>query len=235
VLAGEQVLLFALSLFAIMGVVDGLIYKRVTFQYQGDKQVYTGRWAQTIGWLSVVLAVVCLGILGLYILTLTLYCEQSVVCYVSMPFRSIFFAWPVPIGYLGLTMIFVIWGRLRRKGLDFVPITPFPSTPSSASLESLVNERLGAAHQSPMNRQQLQNLYDKIETLVSLVLLRSRKSVTKDGLIDPERVATVILATSDYLDKGKQLEIAVRVIVEEQVRAFNEHARRRRRRRQKSS
>lgn len=227
-LAGEQAAMFFLGLIAIMGIVDGLIIKRVHFQYMAFNKTFTGRVAQVIGWLSGALLLVNVVILANYIPGLAHYCARAPACYVTTPITSIFFAWPVAVGYIGFAVFFVLWARLRQKDIRVLPVTPIAMAPSGASIQSLIEARLTQGHEPPMSKQQVQDLRDKLDILIPLILLKSSKVVTDDGLVNPEKVARIILGTPDYCDRGKQVEIAVTAIVEAQVRAINQNARRHR-------
>lgn len=227
-LAGEQAAMFFLSLIAIMGIVDGLVIKRVHFQYMAFNKTFTGLMAQMVGWFSCALLLVNVVILANYLPGLAYYCHSAPACYVTTPISSIFFTWPVAVGYCGFGVFFAMWVRLRQKDIRVLPLTSITMAPAGASIQSLVDARLAQTHEPHMSKQQVQDLRDKLDILIPLILLRSRKVVTDDKLVNPEKVAQIILGTPDYRDKGKQMEIAVTAIVEAQVRAINENSRRHR-------
>lgn len=227
-LAGEQAAMFFLSLNAIMGIVDGLVIKRVYFQYMAFNKVFTGAAAQMIGWFSSALVLVNVVILAKYLPGLAHYCHSDLACYVTTPISSIFFGWPVAVCYFGVALFFIMWVRLRQKDIRVLPLTPIALAPSGASIQSLIHARLAQAHEPQMSKQQVQDLRDKLDILIPLILLKSSKVVTDNKLVNPDKVARVILGTPDYRDKGKQMEIAVTAIVEAQVRSINENSQRHR-------
>lgn len=227
-LAAEQAAMFFFSLTAIMGIVDGLVIKRVHFQYMAFNKTFTGPVAQMVGWSSGALLLVNVVILANYLPGLAHYCHSAPACYVTTPISSIYFTWPVVVGYCGFGVFFVMWVRLRKKDIRVLPLTPIAMVPSGASIQSLIDARLAQAHEPQMSKQQVQDLRDKLDILIPLILLKSSNVVTDTKLVNAEKVAQIILETPDYRDKGKQMEIVITAIVEAQVRGINENSQRHR-------
>lgn len=226
-LAAEQFGMTMAGLIAIMGIFDGLIRRRVYFQFVALAESLTGLGAKVIGGCSVVLGLgIVFVLVTMYVPTLAHFCQGSLDCYVSAPVRGLFFAWPVTAVYLMMLIFFVGWVRRRRLDIHFVQFVPPSVAPTGASIYALIQERLAEAHEPQLKKEQIDHLRDQVDRLIPLLLLQSSKVVMDGQLVNAERVAKVILGMPEYGGKGKRTEIAVAAIVEAYVRALNENSRR---------
>lgn len=211
-LAAGFTLMLMLILFAGMGIVDGLKFRRVRLRY-GVLILATIRGvpAQIIGGICVLAEVAGIGFLIYYVKLLGNYCGANVSCFVVTPVTGLFAEWPLIIGNAIVLFCFFAWlrGRLTEVAA--------PTDKLAYSLPTVyryVNGKLALAHEPSMNRPEVEKIMEFVEQHAPFVVLSGAKQVMDDKRIDPDRLAGVFLADKQFHDKGQRTQIALKAVTE---------------------
>lgn len=202
-------------LVAIMGVVDGLKFRRVRLRYGAIiLATIRGVPAQIIGGLSVLLALGGAALLIGYVDLLRHYCGANAGCFITTPIAGLFANWVVIGGNAIMLFCFILWARQRRA-----EVSP-PTDRLSYSLPSVyrhVNGKLAVAHERAMNRPEVERIMEFVEQLGPFVLVTARKQVMDGKRVDPEKLAGVFLTDKRFRDQGMRARIAVEAVTEAYV------------------
>lgn len=201
----------AVILFAIIGIVDGLKFRRIRLRY-GVLIFGTLRGvpAQIIGGICVLVEGVGVALLINYIGLLRRYCGVDAGCFVTTPVTGLF-AWPAILGNALVLFCFIYW--LRGRHADVSP----PSDKLSYSLPSVyqhVNRKLTVAHELRMNRPEVERIMEFVEERTPFVMLVGSKQVMDGRRLNPEKLAAVFLADKRFRDQGQRARIAVEAVTE---------------------
>jgi hypothetical protein len=206
-----------LILLASMGVVDGLVFRRVRFRY-GVVVLGTvrGFGAQLIGILCLFAAVTSVVPAIAYIGLLRRYCGTNAGCFVVTPITGLFAHWSV----IGLNVIllfcFVDWVRRRRREVAA------PTDAVSFSLPNVhryVNAKLALARERSMNRPEVERIMEFVDQHAPFVVLSGAKQVMDGKKLDHNKLATVFLADERFRNEGQRERIALEAVTEAYVAA----------------
>lgn len=214
-LAAEFVLTLALILFAGMGMVDGLKFRRVRLMY-GVIALATirGLPAQVIGGVCVLAEVASMGLLIDYVERLRRYCGANAGCFVATPVTGLFAEWPLIIGNGIVLFCFFAWLRRRRAEVAA------PTDKLSYSLPTVyryVNDKLALAHEPSMKRPEVEQIMEFVEQHAPFVVLGGAKQVMNGKRLDPDKLAGVFLTDKRFHNKGQRARIALEAVTEAYV------------------
>lgn len=202
-------------LFAVMGMVDGLKFRRVRLSY-GVVILATIRGvpAQIIGVLCILAELAGIGLLIRYIDLLSGYCGANASCFMTTPVMGLFAQWPVIIGNAVALFCFVAWLRRRRAEVSA------PTDKLSYSLPNVhryINSKLAVAHERSMSRLEVEQIMEFVEQHAPFVVLAGAKQVMNGNRLDPEKLSTVFLTEKRFRDQGQRTRIALEAITEAYV------------------
>ncbi len=211
-LAARFTLSLALIMFSGMGIVDGLIFRRVRLKH-GVTTLATIRGfpAQVIGVACVFAELIGLGFLAGYVDLLKHYCGADVGCFVTTPVIGLVAEWPLIIGNSMVLFCFFYW-LWRRRAEVAAPSDQLPY--SLPSVYRFVNGQLDLFDERPLNHAEVRQIMEYVEQHAPLVVPTGVKQVMEGKRLDPEKLAEVFLADTQFHEKDHRTRIALRAITE---------------------
>ncbi len=199
-------------LFACIGMVDGLKFRRVRVRY-GVILLGTIRGvpAQLIGGVCILAEVAGIGLLIGYVELLRRYCGANAGCFIATPVTGLFDNVGVILINGGGLFYFIYWLRQRRT-----EVSP-PTDKLSYSLPNVyryVNCKLALAHEPSLNRPEVERLMEFVEQLAPFVVLSRAKQVMDGKRLNAERLAAVFLMDKQVRDKSPRARIALEAVTE---------------------
>ncbi len=219
-----QLLILGFIEFAIMGIVDGLVLKRVHLgEGPFEAGVVTGIWAQVIGVLSLLLLVFMLMFIPTLLSQLATYCHSNVTCEMITPIISMFAAWPIFIGYVIVIPSFILWCITRKKDINIQPIGPIWKAQSGKQIRTQIHERIDQEQKPQISDERINEIRRDVDGILPYIMLQRRKLVMEKREVNTAKLIQVIMADATFRKMNPSEQIAVRVAIEAFTSAVNKN------------
>ena len=213
-----------LSILAIMGIVDGLVLKRVHIRNGPfEVGVVTGIWAKIIGFLSLLLILPILSLILIYLKMITNYCDNSVICYMTTPISSMFVLWQFSIAFAIFILLFIHWYILRKKGINIQPIGPIWKAQSGKQIRTQIHERIDQEQKPQISDERINEIRRDVDGILPYIMLQRRKLVMEKREVNTAKLIQVIMADATFRKMNPSEQIAVRVAIEAFTSAVNKN------------
>lgn len=220
----EQVLILGAITIGIMGIVDGLVLKKIHLGYGPfEARIIKGKWAQVIGLFSLLFLVLILKFTISYISELSTYCHNSVFCEMTTPITSMFSEWHIPFGYVMFILYFILWYISRKRDINFVPFALARGSQTGAQIRAQIHERIAQEQEPQLSNERIDDIRRQVDNTIPFLSLRYRKYIFENRMVNTSNLIQLVLAYPDFKVMNPSERIAVQIIVEITASVMNKN------------